>query len=458
MIDEAQLYLNLSIKSSAIASSNSFNSFCYGSSNTLNNHSRTSLNSTTDSTSPYCNQSIYTINTSNSVNKITEASENSFYAIAGSSLANYNKPEFSPSTNSFSDECKECSNNLILTPSKITIEPINNSSIDIPELFTSPSRIQWNFLSGLNQRDILCTTESTASTPTSYRYDDDKTLSYNHQPIKQSSNDVKTVSIWRTENDESNAIIFHHESEIVENCCNNYFQCDDDMFIDTQQCTSELCDYFEKTEHLPEILNNSLDFSSFSSSASTSIKINHRNDISPDMKFYEKRTNLEQQQQQQQQSSSSSSSNILTVLNKSTNTSVNNLYKNFNQNLEVNLSNDDKSLTTTTSSSSSTSTNRNNNQNYFLPTQSNYLEPYSISSSDSDKPLYLTRQNQFVANSRRRQSTHLLSNSQVNDNNPVTIQRWRSLTHTVGLGDLMRLVRNSTRKCAEYLRGENDRN
>lgn len=411
------------------------------------------MNSTTDSTSPYCNQSIYTINTS-SVNKITEAiSENSFYAIAGSSLANYNN-RFSP--NSISDECKECSNNLILTPSKITIEPINNSSIDIPELFTSPSRIQWNFLSGLNQRDIL-STESTASTPTSYRYDDDTTLSYNYQN-KKSPTDVKTVSIWRTENDEGNAIIFHHESEIVENCCNNYFQCDDDMFIDTNQCTSELCDYFEKTEHLPEILNNSLDFSSYSSSTSASIKINHRNDISPDMRYYEKRTNLEQQQQQQQQSSSSSSSNILTVLNKSTNTSVNNvnqissnLYRNFNQNLEVNLCNDDKSLTTTTSSSS-TSTNRNNNTNYFLPTQSNYLEPYSISSSDSDKTLYLTRQNQFVPHTHRRQSTHLLSNSQVNVNNPVTMQRWRSLTHTVGLTDLMRLVRNSTRKCAEYLK------
>ncbi|EAT44947.1 AAEL003741-PA [Aedes aegypti] len=270
---------------------------------------------------------------------------------------------------------------MILTPSKITIENIGQLSeiaandyefddidVNIPEVFHSPSRIKWNFLAGLDENKSNKSRISSISslvdagssgrgrsgtesggadvseTASERRRDDSSDNDYSPNCIQEqplppipaaiqsssssckieellkksspsASSDFKTVSIWRAENDdEANAIIFHHESEIVENCCTNHFLDHSNYDI----CTVDNCDYLIKTSDTPkssrkssmskseERLNNSV---ALSCSAGNKLELKQRNIftstlststtppnvysiISPDLKRFEKQTNL----------------------------------------------------------------------------------------------------------------------------------------------------------------------
>ena len=179
--------------------------------------------------------------------------------------------------------------------------------VEIPELFHSPSRIKWNFLAGLPDRS-----RSASQIGSDYKtdFDDDfvkrSTLSKDSickidQMLRKKSASLdakhrrndKTVSIWRTTNnqkDDCNAIIFHHDSELVENCCKNHFQqddsntsfgtedtptkyCDkescqeeeDNQIYEFELCTKENCEYLlQSSQQLSspirtQILNNQID-------------------------------------------------------------------------------------------------------------------------------------------------------------------------------------------------------
>uniref|UniRef100_A0A182XYM0 Uncharacterized protein n=1 Tax=Anopheles stephensi TaxID=30069 RepID=A0A182XYM0_ANOST len=207
---------------------------------------------------------------------------------------------------------KSAGSQLVLTPSKITIENIGQLSeigtanyefddldINIPEIFQSPSKIKWSFLANLDEsksnKSRISSVSSLVDAGSSTRgrsgtesggADVSETASDNEyspnrirrrrpeplpvgepshasgagiqassssckieELLKKSSpsasaSDFKTVSIWRAENgDEGNAIIFHHESEIVENCCTNHFL--DHSSYDV--CRVDNCDYLIKS-------------------------------------------------------------------------------------------------------------------------------------------------------------------------------------------------------------------
>uniref|UniRef100_A0A182UGY5 Uncharacterized protein n=1 Tax=Anopheles melas TaxID=34690 RepID=A0A182UGY5_9DIPT len=202
---------------------------------------------------------------------------------------------------------KSAGSQLVLTPSKITIENIGQLSeigtanyefddldINIPEIFQSPSKIKWSFLANLDESksnksrissvsslvdvassgrgrsgtesggaDVSETASDNEYSPNRIRHRRPEPLPVGEPASMQASassckieellkksspsasaSDFKTVSIWRAENgDEGNAIIFHHESEIVENCCTNHFL--DHSSYDV--CRVDNCDYLIKS-------------------------------------------------------------------------------------------------------------------------------------------------------------------------------------------------------------------
>jgi hypothetical protein len=146
--------------------------------------------------------------------------------------------------------------------------------IIIPELFNSPSRIKWNFLTGLpdhsrSQSQIGSSDYKTDFDDEDEEDGDDCNSQGEHeckidQILKRrSSYDAKhqqkdkTVSIWRTNSyggtqEDCNAIIFHHDSELVENCCEHHFgdgakttdvKDEDGTVYEFELCTKENCEY-----------------------------------------------------------------------------------------------------------------------------------------------------------------------------------------------------------------------
>lgn len=332
----------------------------------------------------------------------------------------------------------ESSVSIVLTPSKITIEHQNdrtpsedqNSTLeypnccamDLPEYAAcSPSPIKWNFMSNGDGEPNKNEARAISSSDTSS--DSQKPLRYRQQPHHPSGNNA--VSIWQTDGnaDEANAIIFHHESEIVENCCDNYYNHCDYSHEDDQEYSAseaELNDFFAKgcgsgqnnnnPSEEPPKLNNMLDIRS---QPSTSIDILNRNNISsvinqlnlsPEFRQYEKTTNLSQ------------NSNNLTP-NRFPNASAMAVYNsNFwlNQTMDggaAGLTND-KFINTSRNSLAtgaavatgstyhlidhSIATVNNQTPNYLLSDQGNF-EVFNISTNRFEKPqgINLTTQNLF---------------------------------------------------------------
>lgn len=177
----------------------------------------------------------------------------------------------------------------------------------IPELFNSPSRIKWNFLTGLPDRSRSQSQIGSSDYKTDI--DDDECNGHYSceckidQILKRKSSSFdnkfhhrdKTVSIWSTKSfgekkDECNAIIFHHDSETVENCCVEHFKSNDDCKKSTDEsstvyefelCTKENCEYLSKSQMLEpsseQHLNNQEPPQLFFPSTSAASKIKNLN-------------------------------------------------------------------------------------------------------------------------------------------------------------------------------------
>lgn len=184
--------------------------------------------------------------------------------------------------------------------------------IIIPDLFNSPSRIKWNFLTGLPDRSRSHSQIGSSDYKTDIDDDDDdnsqeckidqilkrKSSSFDSKQPQQYQHRDKTVSIWRTNSyggarDDCNAVIFHHDSEVVENCCANHFNHEDDCKKSTdgkdedstvyefELCTKENCEYLLKSQVVlperqpqPNPLNNQTFPSTSTSNLSSNKNIN----------------------------------------------------------------------------------------------------------------------------------------------------------------------------------------
>lgn len=372
------------------------------------------------------------------------------------------------------DNEAKTSKELILTPSKITIEPMSGSSMssEIPEYFNSPSRIKWNFLAGLDERQKL-------------EDEDDDLHVVLAAPHHKISPEVKTVSIWRTDNDEANAIIFHHESEVVENCCNNYFHCN----IEHNDCsTSDLCSMFSsepengndsKNSTNNQKLNNEINPSP-SNTTQTAITY-FANVPSPDLRRYEKRTNLNQNivnfAHVPSASSASFSSNLLAFLDKSSNKENKLLNINRNNNLNNNNNNNNSQIFNITNTSESSSPSiRNQTQSIPISTStdgmaaSGYQNVHQQQQHNhqnlNDKPFYLTTQNCFATSntnlnninnnysniSYNNTNNNISFNNMINNNNSNQIERLHNMSLAFNLNGIFRVMRKSARKCADYIK------
>lgn len=155
----------------------------------------------------------------------------------------------------------------------------------IPELFSSPSRIKWSFLMGLP--DLSRSHSQIGSSD--YRTDDyddeeeesqeeeeeedeqtvlrpmckiDQILNGHANQQRHHHDRDKTVSIWQTStqtssDDCSRAVIFHHDSGLVENCCENHFKAneegkksaeEDSTVYEFELCTKENCEYLLQSQ------------------------------------------------------------------------------------------------------------------------------------------------------------------------------------------------------------------
>lgn len=166
--------------------------------------------------------------------------------------------------------------------------------------YETPSSIRWNFLGDLKKE------EAEAAARNRRRRSEQQGLSTQQprsQPgvnrsyeeywrMRKSTQNVNNVSIWCAENDERNAIIFHHESGVVENCSGN------DLFhFISGSNNSEACAPKTKSS---EMLNNTVDQPA--AKLSGSLQNMKRNvfsqsssniyNITSDFKVFEKQSNL----------------------------------------------------------------------------------------------------------------------------------------------------------------------
>lgn len=357
--------------------------------------------------------------------------------------------------------------NMVLTPSKITIEHNETGDKTFPQTAPSDpdyisSPIKWNFAcdgDGCANKTEYVEISAQPSTSSS-KYDGN---------YRQKSADVKTVSIWRTDNEESNAIIFHHESEIVENCCENYFNCNYQHDDQQQQLRTQIRETFNTSSHeVPksnERLNNTVEIVS---SHSTPLDILNRNNISsvinqlnlsPEFRHYEKTTNLSQQ----------NSANLTPCRLSRINQNFNLL----NQNMENNNFNEDKFINTSRNATNELNAHHNVAQSSNNPSTSSSamlrdLELFNISTpstSHRGRPIgiNLTTQNHFPTshNSRSLSSNNYPDEHQSNSSLNVSFEpslaitnRWQQVTDTVGLSGLARIVKKRAKKCAEFVKGD----
>lgn len=109
--------------------------------------------------------------------------------------------------------------------------------------------------------------------------------------LRKSAQNVNNISIWRAENDERNAIIFHHESEVVENCCGNmyYFQYLNDPNFDDRSSRTKSSNVLNNTFDARSKMSGSLQNMQHNVfSRSTSNVYN----ITDEFKIFEKQSNL----------------------------------------------------------------------------------------------------------------------------------------------------------------------
>lgn len=358
---------------------------------------------------------------------------------------------------------------LLLTPSKLTVEPASSrcssalkcSSSDtseLPDYVYAPSPIKWHFPSDVEKMsDGSSSSGSVASA--------DSQIGAKKQP------DVKTVSIWRTDNDEANAIIFHHESEIVENCCRPPPPQDEetDSEIDFR------CDN--------EKLNNCV-----ASHPPTTIEMSHRNSfpsanlslyrISSDLRRFQKSSNFIHTTNNINRSSNGKLTNCEPSTSRTlVEQAANNLTDIFSRSLEQALLRSSNERETKYINSTTSHTTLPHCTDLLFRaspplTTTHTAAVHSLARRYDKSPgnICLTNQNRFTLyfNADRRQSVNVLlptTDSNGHEHSPTSsdeaildgqrqapLDRLRNLSGAVGLSGLMRVVRRRAKKCKEFLR------
>lgn len=461
--DAEQYFVNnLSRKASSSSHVEPHDSLSYGSCNSLNYRSRTSLNSSCSAHHHHHHKTVrrnkcphHRRKHSTSCVLLGSKRTSRSTSVQGSSSSIYEPLQ--------GDESSFSIANMVLTPSKITIEHSETGDKNFPQTVSNDpdyisSPIKWSFVcdgdgSGNKAEYIEVATQPSTSS------------SKNDGSNRQKSSDVKTVSIWRTDNEESNAIIFHHESEIVENCCENYFHCN--YQHEDQHMGAKFYEHLKINNHeVPkstERLNNTVEIIP---SHSAPLDILNRNNISsvinqlnlsPEFRHYEKMTNLSQQ----------NSANLTPSRFTRTNQNFNLL----NQNMENSHFIEDKFINTSRYSTLQPQSHSSNEINAasssLQPTSSSMLTNFELfniatpSTSQHGKPIgiNLTTQNQFHTTSNSRS---LNSNSYLNGNHSNSLlnvsfessNRWQQVTDSIGLRGLSKVVRKRARKCAEFIKGD----
>lgn len=471
--DAEQYFVNnLSRKTSSSSHVAPSDLISYGSCNSLNYRSRTSLNSSCSAHNHHhhhhktvrrnkCPHHHHRRKHSTSCVLLGSKRTSRSTSVQGSSSSIYEPLQ--------GDESSFSIANMVLTPSKITIEHSETGDKTFPQNVPNDpdyisSPIKWNFVCNGDGSGNKTEYIEVAAQPSS--------SSKNDGINRQKTSDMKTVSIWRTDNEESNAIIFHHESEIVENCCENYFNCNYQHDDDDQQSmrTHQHCNNFKTNNHeVPqstERLNNTVEIIS---SHSAPLDILNRNNISsvinqlnlsPEFRHYEKMTNLSQQ----------NSANLTPCRL----TRINQNFNLLNQNMENNNFNEDKFINTSRNATNQPQPHSSNEINVaFSSHQPNTssmlrnLELFNITTPSTvrrGKPIgiNLTTQNQFPTSQNRRSlhsngySSEPHSNSLLNVSNTSReiTDRWQQVTNTIGLSGLAKIVRKRARKCAEFIKGD----
>lgn len=450
----------------------------------------------------------------------------------------------------------ESSVSIVLTPSKITIEhqsdvddgddrvdsdcddgrpPPIPPPLDLPQYSSSSSPIKWNFSGNgdgeLNKNEARIMSSSDTST------DSQKPLRYRQQQQQQSD-------IWQTNNGGSNAagepktshVVYHHESEVYDNCCDNYaFYQHDSMYdvsdvydpdavAEVDDSDAELNEFFAKSTQRPTLpnnnppallMNNQLDIHRSpqrAANATMSIDILNRNNISsvinqlnlsPEFRQYEKTTNLTHQQNSNNLTPNRfpNAAGMMTVYNS-------NYWSNDGKFINTSLRNSMGADAAATVASATTDPppQQRSALNFTESTQQPPFELFNISAANRyDKPMgiNLTTQNLFdnsmylssssssAANRRYRQSQmftmtgsgaeasaaadggngNLLGQQQQTRPAPVpppmphpavqpsmmpasAANRLESVTNTMGLGGLYRIVRKRAKKCADFINGD----
>lgn len=275
-------------------------------------------------------------------------------------------------------------NTVILTPSKITIErnqnehgPRETTNGDYHEFGYQASPIDWQFppppepepsTSGRGNKTAARDTDfiEVVAEPEDIAPRDDK-------DVKKFTYDSKTISVWRTDNEETtNTVIYHHETESVDNCCENYyFHCKAEGEIDNCSAvpcelmpisgTMDCCEYTNsETDDVPakhsESLNNMVAVASHPTTPLINFQKNnissltHRLDLSPEVRRYSKFTNL------QQQNDTNLTPHHFPVVSGESNGNANGQHRtaNVNQNLGCNYFADDKFVNTSVGSRDAT--------------------------------------------------------------------------------------------------------
>uniref|UniRef100_A0A336MBA3 CSON012636 protein n=1 Tax=Culicoides sonorensis TaxID=179676 RepID=A0A336MBA3_CULSO len=298
--------------------------------------------------------------------------------------------------------------------------------------------LKWNFLSDLRKEKEKRERERRKSdvsqmgqSQTLHRRKKDE-----YWKLRQSAQNVNNISIWCAENDERNAIIFHHESEVVENCCGN---------------VSVLHQYLNPHAKSSEVLNNTLEVQSKTSGSLQNMQhnvfsrsVSNVYNITDEFKVFEKQSNLTRDSinlsHNYLQSSLSSSHSSLY------NTTGNHLV---NHNLNKVLNTSRVTSNNANANTSNRTLNVENNLSINLPTIQ-YEKPSHLQN--------LTAQNQFNREEMEIDNGYFMQNEQNQMiysssteamlSNPSNNQNsWRrSLHDPIGIGSIFRTIRNGARR------------
>lgn len=218
---------------------------------------------------------------------------------------------------------------VILTPSKITIEnypmtvrvpktapttPEYRGRREVvvsplPDYATAPSPIHWHFpCSDSDGTGNSGATGTGEDTTTSTSTDDSHTVIHNYDQGKLNGRffsarpETKTVSIWRTSensDEETSAVIFHHESGTVENysCNSNRSYIPGQVHNGSEGPSETLFEEPRKKENFGPVLNNTI-----GSVKEGQLKMSHNNafitlssvhDLSNEIRKFQKSSNFE---------------------------------------------------------------------------------------------------------------------------------------------------------------------